>query len=167
MSITRNDELTYRYELKINQLEQDRIWERNLFRNSWMSGDQKIVLLTIREIIRTLRCNDEELVHMHVAEIVSKTGLGDRTIRRILTQLDEYGLITKECRKVRNGSAWTSELWISMKAHAIQDANTIVTPARDHGGHRTKCEKCGSMNTEDIAAYKCLDCGHIGHIHNK
>jgi DNA-directed RNA polymerase subunit RPC12/RpoP len=167
MSISYNDEQAYKYELKINQLEMEKLWERELFRNSWLSGDQKIVLLVIREIIHKLRYDDSELVHIHVAEIVNRTGLGDRTVRRIVTQLDEYGLITRECRRKRNGNIWISEMWISMKGHVIRDAKTIVIPARGHGGTRIKCESCGSENTETFTGYKCLDCGNIGHVHEK
>jgi DNA-binding MarR family transcriptional regulator len=165
MSIAHDDEQAYRYELKIQQYELERMYLEDLHRNSWLSGDHKMVLWEVRQIIKRLKGYDhlEEPVHIYIAEIEGRTGLGSATVKRILKQLDEYGLITKQVKKTKVGRSIKNELWISLAAHIVNSAKWIAT---EHKGGRTgrqQCEKCGSDNLE-YTAYRCKDCGHTGNL---
>lgn len=160
-----SDERQYMYELKIQQYEFERMYLEDLHRNTWLSGDHKMVLWEVRQIIKDLKGYDhlEEPVHIYIAEIERRTGLGNRSVKRLLTQLHEYGFITKEVKKIMKDKEIKNELWISLASHIMTSAKHIVT--EDKGGRkgRQQCTKCGSENIE-YTAYRCLDCGHQGHL---
>jgi hypothetical protein len=160
-----NDDLQYMHELKIHQLESERMWWEDLMRHQWLSGDHKIILYTIRQIIKSLRYDwDQEtcepvLIWRH--ELESKTGLHENTISRCTNQLHEAGLIKKNTK--REGK--TSKSWYTLHGRICHSAKDIeiAAPGRNHGGLRITCRKCGGENLEAIA-YKCLDCGHQWHL---
>jgi hypothetical protein len=165
MSIAHDDELAYRYELKINEYEFERMYLEDLHRNSGLSGDHKMVLWEVRQIIKKLKGYEhlEEPVLIYIAEIEGRTGLGNATVRRVLKQLHEYGLITKELKRIKVGREIKNELWISLAPHIITSAKWIATEDRGGRKGRQQCEKCGSENLEYVA-YRCKDCGHEAHL---
>jgi DNA-binding MarR family transcriptional regulator len=160
MSIAHDDELAYRYELKINEYEKEIKWQDDLDCDLELSGNHKLVLRQVRKIIKRLRYDLDEPVHIYISEISNRTGLEESTVRRLLTQLAEYGLITKQVKRKRVGSEIRNELWISLAEHIRSNAAIISVPSRNHGGDR-RCEKCGSKNIDVLTVYACRDCGHI------
>lgn len=160
MSITHDNELAYRHELKIQQLEMDRIYEEELFANSYLSPAHKIVLLTIRRIIRTLRIDDSVPTVIHLAELSNKTAISIAQLKRLIDQLDKWGIITKETIKWKEGKAWKSEMRLKMGGQIKNSPKSIITSRNKPGGDQT-CHKCGSRNIEPVA-YICNDCGHYG-----
>jgi hypothetical protein len=151
-----DDELAYKYELKINQLELERMWLKDLITNSWLSGDHKILLYTIRQIILDLRYDWTVPVLIYNAELQNKTGLGKNTIIRLTQELHNVGLITKETR----GKGREQRTWYSLGGSIQSSAKDIKVNARsrNHGGGR--CCECGSENIVVKKTYECLDCGH-------
>jgi len=159
------DDIVRRYEERINRYEFERMYLEDLHRNSGLSGDHKLVLWEVRQIILTLKGYEhlEESVHIYISEIERRTGLGNRSVKRLLAQLHEYGLITKEVKKIMKNKEIKNELWISLAPHITTSAKWIAT--EDKGGRkgRQQCAKCGSENLE-YTAYRCLDCGHEDHL---
>ena len=154
------DDTIYKYELKISEYEKEIKWQNDLDRDTELSGNHKLVLRQVRQIIRRVRYDLEEPVHIYISEIVNRTGLGDKTVRRLLLELENYGLITKELRPRRVGNEIRNEVWISLAKHIRRDATAISAPSRNHGGDR-RCENCGSKNIDIYVAYVCRDCGQI------
>jgi DNA-binding MarR family transcriptional regulator len=158
VSVSHDDELAYRYELKINQYELERMWWEDLMQNSWLSGDHKIVLHAIRHIIQSLRYDWDkstcEPVLIWMGELVRRTGLGESTVRRLTEELDQYGLITK---KTKRGKEGRNQCWYTLSGQVKTNPKNITIVDRRHGGARPRC-KCGSDNLEPTG-YKCLDCG--------
>jgi hypothetical protein len=150
-----DDELAYKYELKINQLELERMWLKDLIANSWLSGDHKILLYTIRQIILDLRYDWTVPVMIYSAELQNKTGLGRGTIVRLTQELHDVGLITKETK----GKGKEQRTWYCLGGSIHRSTKDIEIKAkpRNHGG--MKCRKCGSKNII-VKSYQCLDCGH-------
>ena len=161
MSIAREDySEQYKYELKINEYEKEIKWQNDLDRDTELSGNHKLVLRQVRQIIKRVRYDLDEPVHIYVSEIVNRTGLGERSVLRLLSELADYGAITKETRRKRQGNEIRNELWISLGQHIRHDATLIHAPKRNHGGNK-RCESCGSKNIDVYIAYHCRDCGHI------
>jgi hypothetical protein len=159
---TKEDELAYRYELKIQQYELERMWWENLIENDWLSGNQKLILYAIRHIVRTLRYDWDqptcEPVLIYNAELQHKTGLKKEAIIDATNTLDRVGLITKDTRG--KGKLQRTYYTLSGCIKSVE----VTAPSRNQGGFRVpKCEKCGSDNLESTA-YKCKDCGHEGHF---
>jgi hypothetical protein len=165
MSITQDGEPTYRYEIKINQYEMERIWWEDLMKNEWLSADHKVVLYAIRHIIQNLRYDWDratcEPVLIYSRELQQKTGLSENTVCRCTKQLHEIGLVNKLTK--REGKV--SKTWYTLHGKICHSAKNIeiMTAGRNHGGLRVACKKCGSGNLEAIA-YRCLDCGHQWHL---
>jgi hypothetical protein len=158
------EEYARRLELKVHQLEMERMYENELFANAYLSPAHKIVLRAIRQIIRTLRIDDSTPTPIHLAELVNKTGLSTDQIGRLINELDKWGLITKATRKWREGKIWKAEMTIAMGGQIKSSPGNAITPERNHGGARKqKCHNCGSENVEPVV-YHCLDCGHHGPI---
>jgi DNA-binding MarR family transcriptional regulator len=160
MSITQDSELIYKYELKIHQYEMERMYEDELFSNAYLSPAHKIVLRAIRQIIRTLRIDDTIPTPIHLTELSNKTAISTAQLKRLIDQLDEWGIITKETIKWKEGKAWKSEMRLKMGGQIKSSPQSITTPRNKPGGDQT-CHKCGSKNIEPIA-YVCNDCGHYG-----
>jgi DNA-binding MarR family transcriptional regulator len=162
MSIAHDDEQAYRYELKINQYEMERMWWEDLMQNSWLSPGHKIVLYAIRQIIHTLRIDDSVPTTMHLTELANKTGLSKAQIKRLTSELYEWGFITKNTKQRKEGKQWISEMTIGLGGQIRHNPKGLTTPDRNHGGPRKqKCHNCGSENVEPVV-YQCLDCGHHG-----
>ena len=159
MSITREDEsVIYRYELKINEYEDELMWANDLFANTTLSGNEKIVMYTIRRIIRRVRYDMSEPVLIYMAEISNKAGLHEQTVMRSTKKLNELGLIIKETR----GKGENQKTWYSIPKEIRISSQSLATKRnRNWGGTRSKCEKCGSENIDIYTAYECRDCGHI------
>jgi predicted transcriptional regulator len=149
-----------KYELKINQLELERMWWENLMENDWLSGNQKLVLYAIRHIIRALRYDWDqptcEPVLIYNAELQNKTGLKKEAIIDATNTLDRVGLITKDTRG--KGKANRTYYTLSGCIKSVE----VNIPSRNHGGAR--CSECGSDNIVVKKIHKCLDCGHVEHF---
>jgi DNA-binding MarR family transcriptional regulator len=155
-----------RYELKIQQLELERMWWENLMKNDWLSGNQKLILYAIRHIIQTLRYDwgesTCESVLIYNTELMNKTGLSEDIVTKTTKVLDEVGLIEK--KTVGKGKAQRN--WYTLNGSIKHSAENvkIAAPSRNHGGQRTpRCERCGCEDLE-TTAYKCRKCGHEAHI---
>jgi hypothetical protein len=158
MSIAHDDELAYRYELKINQYEMETVWLKELLANTTLSGEEKIVLWTIRQIIKRVRYDLSDPVHIWLAEIANATGLDERTIRRITSKLHDLGLIIKDTR----GKGRANRTWFSLPDEIkLSSKNIAKDRKRNRGGERLRCEECGSENLDVHTLYACRDCGHI------
>jgi DNA-binding transcriptional ArsR family regulator len=151
--------IAHRYEVKISEHEKEIKWQNDLDRDTELSAAHKLLLRQLRQIIKRIRYDMNEPVHIYVSELVGRTGLGKRSIPRLLSELAEYGLITKETRRKRVGNEVRNELWISLAQHIRTDATLIQAPKRNHGGNK-QCEKCGSENVDMYITYICRDCGH-------
>jgi uncharacterized membrane protein YvbJ len=126
-----------------------------------MTKIQAGVFLTIRRIIRNLRVDDSIPTIIHLAELINKTALSEAQIKRLINELHNWGLITKETNKLRKGSSWESEMKISIGGKIKNSVKDIVTDHKRPGGDQ-RCHKCGSKNIEP-SVYLCKDCGHYGH----
>jgi DNA-binding MarR family transcriptional regulator/ribosomal protein S14 len=158
MSITHDDELAYRYELKINQYELEMIWLNELLENTTLSGEEKNVLWVIRQIIRKVRYDLSVPVHIWMAEIARRSGLGESTVRKVINRLHNLGLIIKETR----GTGKNKRTWFSIPSEIDQSSKGVVKDRkRNRGGARQRCEECGSENVDVYTLYACRDCGHI------
>jgi len=159
------EEETRRKEIRIHRLEMDRLEEEDLRANDHLSHTHKAVLRTIQEIVRTLRVDDTTPTTIHLGEISKKTATGERQVRRVIEDLDQWGLITKDTKQWKEGKVWKSEMTIAMGGKAKNPAKSIETVRKKAGGYR-RCHNCGSKNIEAIA-YQCIDCGHYGPIEDK
>jgi hypothetical protein len=155
-----NDDREYMYELKINQYEFERMWLEDLHRNSWLSGDHKVLLWEIRQVVKRMRYDLSEPVHIWIMELANRTGLGYSSVKRLTDELNAYGLITKETK----GKGKEQRTWFNLGGTIRTSAKEIVIPDREHGGIRQpRCKKCNSDDLEPIA-YKCRGCGHQWHL---
>jgi rubrerythrin len=158
MSIAHDDEQAYRYELKINQMEMETIWLNELLANTTLSGEEKIVLHIVRQIIKRVRYDLSEPVHIWIGEICNRTGLGERTVQKVTNRLHELGLIIKDTR----GKGKGQKTWFSLPEEIkLRSKDLVRDRKRNRGGFRQRCEKCGSENLDVYTAYACRDCGHI------
>jgi hypothetical protein len=170
MSISRDNQsvqyddrsYTQRLEDHIHELEVERIKEDDLMANSYLSPSHKIVLRTIRRIIQALRIDETTPTIIHLTELVHKTALSEKQLRRVIEDLDRWGLITKETRKWKEGKEWKSEMTIGIGGQVKYSPAEITTSRQKPGGYR-RCHNCGSKNIEPVV-YKCNDCGHHGPI---
>jgi predicted RNA-binding Zn-ribbon protein involved in translation (DUF1610 family) len=140
----------------------EKIKEDDLMANSYLSPSHKIVLRAIRRIIHALRIDETTPTVIHLAELVHKTALSEKQLRRVVEDLSQWGLITKETRKWKEGKEWKSEMTIAIGGLVKHSPTEIITPRQKAGGYR-RCHNCGSKNIEAVV-YKCLDCGHHGPI---
>jgi DNA-binding MarR family transcriptional regulator len=154
------EEHAHRLEMKVHQLEMERMYEDELFANAYLSPAHKIVLRAIRQIIRTLMIDDTTPTPIHLTELSNKTAISTAQLKRLIDELDKWGIITKETIKWRDGSKWKSEMKIKMGGQIKSSAKGITTPIKRPGGDQ-RCHECGSKNIEAMT-YRCNDCGHYG-----
>jgi len=148
-------------ERTIHRLEMERMEEKELRANDQLSHTHKAIFRTIQEIIRGLQPDDSTFTIIHLAELSNRTAISTSQVKRIIDELYEWGLITKETIKWREGKVWKSEMKIKIGGQAKQRAKDIKTTRKKPGGDQT-CHKCGSKNIEP-SVYQCKDCGHYGH----
>jgi transcription initiation factor IIE alpha subunit len=153
---------TQRLEDRIHELEVERIKEDELMASSYMSPAHKVLLRAIRRIIHGLHKDETTPTIIHLRELVSKTGISEVQIRRLIEELDRWGLITKSTKKWKEGKEWKSEMTIAIGGQVKYSPAEIITPRQKAGGYQ-RCHNCGSKNIEPVV-YKCNDCGHHGPI---
>jgi hypothetical protein len=151
-------DLELKKDTKAAELEHEFAWLKDLNANQWLSGDQKVVLWEIRCIMRRLRYDLSEPVHIWLSEIENRTGLSSGAIKKITDQLHQFGLITKDTR----GKGKGQKTWFSIGGTIRQSVKDVVVHSPKHNRGGLRCPRCQSENIQPTS-YKCLDCKHEWH----
>jgi len=169
------EELINRYEDKLNfyhervqELEQDRYYRRNLAKNPYLSNTQKTVLDAIKDVIETGAPNNHGLVRVHYQDLRQRTNTSEKTIGKVVNQLEEWGALEREDIWIEQKRGDTKikkdEIYLGLAPQAKLNPLNIKPSdqnfKRNHGGARDWCRKCGSQRVRRIYHLQCLDCGH-------
>lgn len=153
---------------RINDNESDRSYRQRVFSNKHMEPTHKLVLLTVRDEIRSRKVDQQGLTRIDYASVGEKVGLSRQTVGRRAEELVQWGAFGKYTDKVpaivKGGRSINKDhVYLSLNTIAVEapeDIKPSDEPTYTHGGKRERCKACGSTNVRRVHHVICEDCKH-------